>query len=147
MHADLDEVEPKFADLSHHSFRNYHLNPPCGRPKARLDRARIGAFWSESLVWTAPSTQVSQTIHLGLKGLWVLIDWWAYGDVLMHRHLHAPVTDPGALQDVSTEGFGPCVWELTVQAHERRASLEHMLARPQGPDLQAYLDDGLTAVV
>ncbi len=88
-----------------------------------------------------------QTMHLGLKGFWVLVDWWAYGDVLMHRHLHAPVTDPGALQDMSAEGFGPCVWELAVQAHERRAWLEHMLARPQRPDLQAYLEDGLTAVV
>lgn len=87
------------------------------------------------------------TMHLGLQGFWVLIDWWAYGDVLMHRHLRAPVDDVTNLQDAAADGFGPCVWELAVQAHERRAWLQHVLANPQGPDLGAYLKDGLTALV
>ena len=63
------------------------------------------------------------TMHLGLQGFWVLIDWWAYGDVLMHRHLRAPVGNFANLQNVAAEGVGPCVWELAVQAHERRAWL------------------------
>ena len=86
------------------------------------------------------------TMHLGLRGFWVLVDWWASGDMLMHRHLRAPVDSLSDLRDVSAEAFGPCVWELAVQAHERRAWLEHVLARPQGPDLPAYLRDGLTAL-
>ncbi len=56
------------------------------------------------------------TIHMGLQGFWVLVDWWAHGDVLMHRHLRAPVEQPEALRDAAPEGFGPCVWELAVQA-------------------------------
>ena len=88
-----------------------------------------------------------QTTHLGLEGLWVLVDWWAFGDVLMHRHFHAPVDRPVELRDVSGQGFGPCVWELAVQAHERDAWLRHVLAAPAGPDLPAYLTDGLTASV
>ena len=87
------------------------------------------------------------TTHLGVQGLWVLVDWWASGDILMHRHHHAPVDSPAELRDVSGQGFGPCVWELAVQAHEREAWLRHVLAAPAGPDLPAYLADGLTASV
>jgi len=87
------------------------------------------------------------TMHMGLQGFWVLVDWWAHGDVLMHRHLRAPVGRPEALRDAAPEGFGPCVWELAVQAHERQAWLRHVLANPRGPDVDAYLADGLTVVV
>ena len=87
------------------------------------------------------------TMHMGLQGFWVLVDWWAHGDILMHRHFRAPVDRPEALCDVSAGGFGPCVWELAVQAHERAAWLRHVLANPAGPDVDAYLRDGLTAVV
>ena len=87
------------------------------------------------------------TMHMGLQGFWVLVDWWAHGDVLMHRHLRAPVEQPEALRDVAAEGFGPCVWELAVQAHERQAWLRHVLVNPHGPDVDTYLTDGLTAVV
>jgi len=87
------------------------------------------------------------TMHMGLQGFWVLVDWWAHGDVLMHRHLRAPAEQPEALHDAAPEGFGPCVWELAVQAHERQAWLRHVLVNPRGPDVDAYLADGLTAVV
>lgn len=87
------------------------------------------------------------TMHMGLEGFWVLVDWWAHGDILMHRHFRAPVNEPETLCDVAAGGFGPCVWELAVQAHERDAWLRHVLANPAGPDLRAYLADGLTAVV
>ena len=86
-------------------------------------------------------------MHMGLQGFWVLVDWWAYGDVLMHRHFRAPVERPDDLRDAAADGFGPCVWELAVQAHERGAWLRHVLARRGGPDLAAYLRDGLDAEV
>ncbi len=87
------------------------------------------------------------TMHLGLQGFWVLLDWWAHGDSLMHRHFRAPVEEPAALTDVSAEGFGPCVWELAVQAYEREAWLRHVLLRTETPDLGGYLGDGLSARV
>lgn len=71
----------------------------------------------------------------------------AHGDVLRHRHLHASVDDLTDLQDAAAEGFGPCVWEFAVQGHERRAWLRHVLANLQGPDLDAYLEDRLAALV
>lgn len=87
------------------------------------------------------------TMHAGLQGFWVLVDWWAYSDVLMHRHFRAPAERPRELRDVAADGFGPCVWELAVQAHERAAWLRHVLTRRGGPDMPAYLRDGLDAVV
>ena len=43
------------------------------------------------------------------------------------------------LRDAAVEGFGPCVWELAVQAHERQAWLRYVLVNPHGPDVDAYL--------
>ena len=85
------------------------------------------------------------TLHLGLGGVWLLLDWWSEGDMLMHRHCHASLDDPTRFADVASRHVGPCVWELAVQAHERKAWLRHVLANPAGPDLDAYLRDGLSA--
>lgn len=87
------------------------------------------------------------TMHMGPQGFWVLVDWWANGDVLMYRHMRAPVERPDDLRDAAADGFGPCVWELAVQAHERGAWLRHVLTRRGGPDLAAYLRDGFDAEV
>ncbi len=87
------------------------------------------------------------TMHMGLEGFWVLVDWWAHGDILMHRHLRAAVDQPEKLQDAAPEGFGPCVWELAVQAHERDVWLRHVLINRAGPDMAAYLADGLTVLI
>lgn len=87
------------------------------------------------------------TLHLGLGGVWLLLDWWSEGDMLMHRHFHASLDDPTRFADVASRHYGPCVWELAVQAHEREAWLRHVLANPSGPDLDAYLQDGLNARV
>ena len=87
------------------------------------------------------------TVHVGVGGVWLLLDWWAQGDILMHRHFHAPVVDPTRFADVGPDHLGPCVWALAVQAHERQAWLSHVLDNPAGPDLDAYLADGLTATI
>ncbi len=120
----------------------------------KLPEAGIEASW-QALTAALPACPTARdshgvailTMHLGLQGFWVLIDWWANDDVLMHRHLHAPVDRPAELRDAATEGFGPCVWELAVQAHEHRAWLQHVLANPNGPNMREYLEDGLTAVM
>lgn len=87
------------------------------------------------------------TVHLGTAGVWLLLDWWSEGDILMHRHFHASLDDPTRFNDVAPHHLGPCVWELAVQAHERDAWLRHVLANPKGPDIGAYLQDGLNANV
>lgn len=95
-----------------------------------------------------PDAGVAQLIvHIGTGGVWLLLDWWSEGDVLMHRHFHATLDDPTRFTDVAPHHLGPCVWDLAVQAHEREVWLRHVLANPNGPDLAAYLGDGLTATL
>ncbi len=114
----------------------------------------IEAAWAqaEALLAAVPERGVDAavaflTIHVGLAGVWLLLDWWEEGDVLRHRHFLAPIDNPTHFIDVGPEHYGPCVWELAVQAHEREAWLRHVLANAGGPDLEAYLADGMTAVV
>lgn len=85
------------------------------------------------------------TVHAGVQGLWVLLNWWAHGDALKHRHYFAPEGDPAALRCTDTEDFGPDMWDLTVQGYEKSAWMRHVLDNPDGPDLDAYLADGLSA--
>ena len=86
------------------------------------------------------------TIHFGLAGIWLLVGWWQ-GDVVRHRHLRAPFDDLARLRDVAPEHYGPCVWELAVQARERTAWIAHVLADPAKPNFETYLADGMSATV
>jgi hypothetical protein len=69
---------------------------------------------------------------------YVLIDWWAEENEVHQRLLSATPADLPALRPHPTLAIG-CVWELAVTDFERRAWLEHVLAREGGPDLDAYL--------
>jgi hypothetical protein len=46
---------------------------------------------------------------------------WEDGDIPRHHHFHAALSDPTDFTDVSSDRYGPCVWELAVQAYERPA--------------------------
>ncbi len=87
------------------------------------------------------------TVHVGMAGVWLLLDWWDDADLLRHRHFQASIDDPTRFRDVGAEHFGPCVWELAVQAHERQAWLKHVLCNPAGPSIEGYLADGLTGIL
>ncbi|UDL96373.1 hypothetical protein LGH83_09440 [Lichenihabitans sp. PAMC28606] len=87
------------------------------------------------------------TLHLGVQGVWLLLDWWHRADMTIHRHFRAPFDDPTRFVDVGPEHLGPCVWEIAVAAHERQAWITHVLDNRAGADLDAYLDDGLTATM
>ena len=87
------------------------------------------------------------TIHIGAAGVWLLIDRWEDGDMLRHHHFRASLEDPTHFIDVSSEHYGPCVWELAVQAHERQSWLACVLANPTGPDIEAYLAVGLNGSI
>lgn len=75
------------------------------------------------------------TLHEGREGSWLLIDWWAHGDICCQRLVHA--------QEGSRE-FAPitrpllgCVWESVVLGFERDAWVRTMLT--ERPDPTAYL--------
>ena len=79
-------------------------------------------------------------LHEGLQGTWLLLHWWAHGDILCGRLLRA---EPGgavfAPQD--DRPLLACVWELVVIDHERRAWVRAMMR--EAPDSGAYLADVL----
>jgi hypothetical protein len=87
------------------------------------------------------------TIHVGLAGVWLLVDRWEDGDMLRHHHFRAPLDNPLHFADVSSDHYGPCVWELAVQAYERQAWLTYVLANPSGPDIEAYLAVGVSGSI
>jgi hypothetical protein len=114
----------------------------------------VEAAWgtSASVLRQLPETDIDTnvaflTIHVGMAGIWLLIDRWEDGDILRHHHFRAALDDPTGFADVSSDHYGPCVWELAVQAFERQAWIDHVLANPAGPDIETYLQAGLTGLI
>jgi len=114
----------------------------------------VEAAWETvvSILRGVPETDIDTnvaflTLHVGTAGVWLLIDRWEDGDMLRHHHFRAALDDPIHFADVSSDHYGPCVWELAVQAYERQAWLTHVLANPAGPDIEAYLTAGLSGSI
>ncbi len=69
---------------------------------------------------------------------YALYHWWA-GENEIHQRIFSTLPNRlGAMRPHPTPAIG-CVWELTVTDFERRAWLEHVLANPDGPDIDGYL--------
>jgi hypothetical protein len=80
------------------------------------------------------------TLHDAEDYSFALFGWWA-GENELHQRVYSSLpTRLGAMRPHPTPSIG-CVWELAVTDFERRSWLERVLARPDGPDLEAYLDD------
>lgn len=75
-----------------------------------------------------------------------LVDWWSGENEIHQRLFSAPLDRPDALRPHPGEAIG-CVWELAVTDFERRAWLRHVLANPEGPDLDAYVADSFEGSV
>jgi hypothetical protein len=69
-----------------------------------------------------------------------LFDWWAGENEIHQRIFSALPSRLGAMRPHPTSAIG-CVWELAVTDFERRSWLRHVLANPEGPDIEAYLGD------
>ena len=86
-------------------------------------------------------------LHLGKEGIFSLINWWV-DENMMNTHIF--LTDPSkpdSFTKISGDGLAPCVWELEVIYHEKRAWVSNVLKPEAGPDFLAYLDDQYNAVV
>jgi hypothetical protein len=68
-----------------------------------------------------------------------LVYWWQSENELHQRIYVSPKDDPTAFTQVENQPAG-CVWELEVVDFERRAWIDDVLARPNGPDLERYLE-------
>ncbi len=79
-------------------------------------------------------------VHHGREADFVLIDWWV-GENMLENHVHVCIPgDPSVHERGNPTGLSACVWELRVMAFEREAWIETVLANPEGPDLDAYLE-------
>jgi hypothetical protein len=79
-------------------------------------------------------------LHDAADYAFALFDWWA-GENELHQRMYSSLPSRlGTMRPHPSPAIG-CVWELAVIGFERRAWLEHVLSRPDGPDLEAYLED------
>jgi len=72
-------------------------------------------------------------LHRGEAGNWLLMHWWAHGDICCQRLAHAPHDGPG-FRDLSDRPLMACVWELPVIAAERAAWIDTMMTGTPDPD-------------
>lgn len=79
------------------------------------------------------------TAHDATSVYIALIYWWQSENELHQRIYVSPKGDPISLQHVENQPAG-CVWELAIVDFERRAWIEDVLASPNGPDLERYLE-------
>lgn len=72
-------------------------------------------------------------LHEGEAGTWLLLCWWAHGDICCERLLRA---EPGGTDFVSVADrpLMACVWEMQVLAHENAAWMRHMMREPPDPE-------------
>jgi hypothetical protein len=86
-------------------------------------------------------------VHAGADGDYVLLDWW-FGENMLQHHVYAgPVGEPDKLEYISPQGVGFCVWELYVFGFERQAWIDEVLAQPDQPSIQRYVQRQLNVDV
>jgi hypothetical protein len=85
--------------------------------------------------------------HDGRGANFVFVDWWENEDELHHHAWLSSKEQPANLRPVGPDDFTACAWDLAVIGHERAAWIRHVLARADGPDLDAYLADRLSGQV
>ncbi|HYM64055.1 MAG TPA: hypothetical protein VES61_05190 [Gaiellaceae bacterium] len=68
-----------------------------------------------------------------------LFYWWQSQNELHQRIYFGPKDDPNAMAQISDPAAG-CVWEIGIIDFERRAWIEDVLANPNGPDVERYLE-------
>ena len=117
----------------------YGIAAEGGRPRPELVEAAIAAL-GPTLPHDDDRTHgVGFAIaHDSGHHCYALIDWWAEQNEIHQRLLSAAFAELPALSPHPTPAIG-CVWELAVTDFERRAWLEHVLAREGGPSIEAYL--------
>lgn len=78
-------------------------------------------------------------LHAGNEGLFSIINWWV-GKNMLNTHIF--ITDPAVphqFKRISGDGLAPCIWELEVIQHERKAWMKYILQSPHSPDYESYL--------
>ncbi|MED4585835.1 isochorismatase [Brevibacillus choshinensis] len=79
-------------------------------------------------------------VHDGRGASFIFIDWWSDENELHHQVYVAPHDNPEEFTYVTPTGLIACVWDLRVLCFEREAWIQTVLANPNGPNVQEYLN-------
>ncbi len=79
-------------------------------------------------------------VHAGKMANWLLVHWWAYGDIVL-ASLASAAPDSTFFTSRDERRFHACVWEQTVISHERDAWVRTLMS-PRGK-IEDYLEDTL----
>lgn len=77
--------------------------------------------------------------HQGRGMHYLVLCWWDNENELPIRVWVKPRDDAAATWRPAGDSESVCVWDLHVIEFERRAYIEHVLARPDAVDLESYL--------
>lgn len=131
--------------IGDHRLKAYGISAPDdGRIDAPLlDAARL---YTERTLGSAAQIEGESgrlgyvVIHRGSVGVWLLIHWWAHGDICCGR-LALAATGTTLFETMEQRPLLACVWEQLVMQHERDAWVRHMMKDDQ--DSSGYLHDRL----
>ena len=82
--------------------------------------------------------------HAGADGDYALVDWWTGENMLSHHVFSASLAPGSSFEPFTCANIAACAWELQILGFEGRQWLAHVLSRPEAPDVQRYLNEGLT---
>ncbi len=77
--------------------------------------------------------------------VYLILCWWGRENEMPIRTFVNVRHEDGSLEGwrAAQGDESVCVWDLDIIAHERNAYVEHVLSRPDAPDLEAYLADAI----
>ncbi len=78
-------------------------------------------------------------VHAGRGENQIFVDVWANENELLHSVFVSPSDKPQQLATAPQGHNTACVWDLHLQYFERQAWVEEALAKPESPDIEAYL--------
>ena len=120
----------------------YRISAHGARPKEGLVEHAIAIATKELAASEDYSTHYGLgwiTVHEGIAGNYVLVDWWSDQDIVQHRLYGAPHDGGETLTLGWPSGAAFCVWEMAVSWHERQAWVQHILSKAHAPDIDGYL--------
>jgi hypothetical protein len=120
------------------------LSPTLVNAAMRLAFEKLDEWRSAPRQWPDHGA-VFLIVHHGEGANYIILDWWVDESILPHHVWSAPLDAPESFTYLTPLGIGVCVWELEVLQFERQAWIDHVLARPDGPDIRAYFGARLNA--
>ena len=85
-------------------------------------------------------------VHEGTEGIFSIINWWVGRNMLNTHIFITPYDQLGVFKKISGDGLSPCIWEMEVINHERKAWVKYVLEQQDLPDFKEYLQNQLCGI-